>query len=184
MSDIDWLIQRLRRIIAAATTALESRLGEAGAVDAWQSTVTDAIGRYSLAAMMTGSGAEELRPDQLKAVKKAVEVQADFLDTFALEIQGAAAWQAGWNARAEMYASSIKAPYWQGKVKMLPLPAMPGDGSTQCLTNCGCAWDIQQLDGDGNYDCTWVRGKNDSCQTCIARAGRWAPLRIREGAIV
>lgn len=184
MSDLDWLIQRLRRIIAAATTALEGRISESGAVDAWQSTVTDAIGRYSLAAMMTGSGDDQLSPEQLKAVKKAVQTQATFLDAFALEIQGAAAWQAGWNARAEMYASSIKAPYWTGKVKMLPLPAMPGDGSTQCLTNCGCAWDIQQLDGEGNYDCYWRRGKNDSCQTCVGRSARWAPLRIRDGEIV
>ena len=66
---------------------------------------------------------------------------------------------------------------------MLPLPAMPGDGTSQCLTRCRCSWDITKLEGDGNYDCTWVMSDAEHCQTCRQRATDWAPLRVREGIV-
>ena len=65
----------------------------------------------------------------------------------------------------------------------LPLPAMPRDGTSQCLSNCGCAWEIAELDGDGNYDCTWQLGKTENCQTCRQRAADWSPLQIRDGRL-
>ena len=44
--------------------------------------------------------------------------------------------------------------------------------------------EIAELEGDGNYDCTWVLGKSENCQTCAQRAADWAPLQIREGRLV
>ena len=36
----------------------------------------------------------------------------------------------------------------------------------------------------GDYDAYWVRGKRDSCQTCLERAAQWSPLEIREGVLI
>ena len=63
------------------------------------------------------------------------------------------------------------------------LPAYPGDGSSECLGNCGCYWDLAQTtlgDGGEGWNCFWVRLKSDSCETCIRREREWAPLVIRD----
>jgi hypothetical protein len=46
-----------------------------------------------------------------------------------------------------------------------------------------CAWDIVQLAGDGNYDCTWQISDVEHCQICRQRALDWAPLKVREGVV-
>ena len=177
---LDRLVRRLSLLIGTATRALESNVVR---VSEWEEEISRQLARYHSAAYLAGAKADDLTPAARTAVQRDLRTQLDFLSQFAVEIQDAAEWQAGWNARAEMYAKSIKTPYWRGATQMLPLPAMPADGSNQCLTNCGCAWDVQQLDGNGNYDAYWIRGKNDSCQTCMQRAQEWAPLRIRGGEL-
>jgi hypothetical protein len=178
---LDRLIARLSLLIRTATQALEA---EPDRVEAWEQEVSAQIRRYHTAAYLAGAGSQEVSPAARRAIDAYVSTQLDFLHRFAVEIAEADDWQAGWEARAAMYAQSIKAPYWTGKVKLLPLPAMPGDGTTQCLTNCGCQWDVAPLDGVGNYDAYWRRGKNDSCQTCVQREAEWAPLEIRGGELV
>lgn len=151
-------------------------------VDAWQKQFADALRQYHTAAYLIGSGDKTLIRGPGKTwLGRHVASQIKFLNNFATEIQDQKAFRMGWNARAAMYAEGIKAPYWKGKTRMLPLPAMPADGTTQCRTNCGCSWDVQELDGDGNYDAYWRLGKAENCQTCRQRAAEWAPYRIREG---
>jgi hypothetical protein len=133
---------------------------------------------------MAGVGSDVLPPAVRSQLVAGVQAQFAFLDGFAIEIQDTDEYMAGWNARADMYAKSIKTPYWQGRTRMLPLPAMPAEG-TQCLTNCGCSWEIVTIDEEaGDYDCYWRRGKDDSCQTCIARAQNWSPLQVRGGVLL
>jgi hypothetical protein len=177
---LDRLVRRLSLLIGTATSALER---DPSQVEAWHDEVARQLRRYHLAAYLAGSGAS---PDVIAPHIISVDVskQLQFLEQFAAEIQDAAEWKAGWSARAEMYAGSIKTPYWRGVTKLLPLPAMPADGSNQCLTRCGCAWDVQQLDGDNNYDAYWRRSKSDSCQTCVQRSVEWAPLQIRDGVLL
>lgn len=177
---LPWLIRRLTRLITEATDALEARYP--GGVAAWQEELSRQLARYHAASYLAGSGATALTPAAQAAVAGDVAAQLRWLGQFALTIKSGQAWERSWNARAAMYAQSIKTPYWRGATQMLPLPAMPAQG-TQCLTNCGCAWEVQQLDGEGNYDATWVRGKDDSCQTCVERAMSWAPVRIRGGVL-
>lgn len=176
---LDRLIRRLTLLIGTATTALEQDMAQ---VKQWQEEIDRQLTRYHTAAYLAGSDAKDLSDAARRAVKADLETQLKFLSQFAVEIQDAAEWQAGWNARAEMYARSIQTPYWRGVTKLLPLPAMPGDGTSQCLTRCRCAWDVQQLDGDENYDAYWrLGGAEHHCQTCPQRAQEWAPLRIRGG---
>lgn len=175
------LTTRLRGVLSAATATLEALYPRG--VGAWEDAVGDALAQYHLAAYVAGSGEQTPRPEARTAVQRDIAGQLAYLRRFGAEIQDGATWQRGWNARAASYADAIQVPYWRGATHMLPLPAMPGEGS-QCLTHCHCQWDVQVVDADaGDYDATWVLGASEHCQTCTQRAADWAPLRIRDGRV-
>lgn len=177
---LDRLLTRFSALVSAATDALQA---DPSRVDAWHYEIARQLRRYHLAAYMSGAGTQPSAAQQ-QQLSAGIKSQLDYLAAFRDEIKAADEWKPGWGARAEMYADSIKAPWWSGKTLGYPLPAMPGDGTTQCLTRCGCAWEIQELEGDGNADAYWRRAKDDSCQTCIEREGQWSPLRIRDGELL
>lgn len=179
-SALRWLLDRLVRLIRAATSALETSYPH-GVAD-WQSEVSRQLARYHAAAILAGADVNALTKPMTVAITKDLAAQLRWLDKFGLEIQNGAEWQAGWNSRAESYANSIKIPYNRGVTKMLPLPAMPAQG-TGCYGNCGCSWEIVELEGDGNVDAYWRRSKDDSCQVCKQREQDWSPVKIREGVL-
>lgn len=175
--------RRLLALMLLDVRALMRALEKGSAtVEAWRKEFADALKKYHLASYIVGAGRQPSGPDKTW-LGKHVASQIKFLNNFATEIQDNATFRMGWNARAAMYAKGIGASYWKGQTRMLPLPAMPADGTTQCKTNCGCSWDIEELDGDGNYDCTWRLGKTENCQTCSQRARDWAPLKVRDGQL-
>jgi hypothetical protein len=173
------LLKQIRRAVEAMTDTLEA--GEI-TPDQWRDSMAETISTAYPRAYKAGAAAE---PDAAatKRLADQVAAQLTYLDGFTVEIKEGEAWQAGWNSRAEMYAEGIKVPYWQGATKVLPLPAMPAEGTT-CLTRCKCLWDVQQLDGDGNYDAYWRISASESCQTCVQRAAEWGPLKVRNGRLV
>lgn len=156
-------------------------------VSEWQDELELQFARWHAAAYLAGGGT--LDDAGAGQVIDFVARQLQFLDNFAIEIQDADEWRRGWNARLDQYARSVTVSYRAGESaaraggSILALPAMPAEG-TICGTNCGCEWRIDAVNADdGDYNCTWVRGKDDSCATCLARAAAWAPLRIRNGEL-
>lgn len=177
-----------RRLIALALLDVRKlmRALETGAqgVAEWGRAFDAALARYHTAALLIGQGNRTLTDAGRTYLGKTVGSQIDYRKKWAMEIQDEAAFKLGWNARAALYAQGIGQSYWKGATKMLPLPAMPRDGTSQCLGNCTCSWEITELDGDGNYDCTWKLGATERhCQTCPQRATDWAPLKIRDGRL-
>jgi hypothetical protein len=84
------------------------------------------------------------------------------------------------NARLKMYVNSSNEALWRGYTNELPkMPAYPGDGSTQCLTNCQCTWEIVPV--EGGFNCYWRLGPAEHCDDCVQRAGEWNPLFIPYG---
>lgn len=82
-------------------------------------------------------------------------------------------------ARAQMYFNGSSQAYERGKSNSLGMPrfpAYPGDGSTQCLTNCGCHWDVTET--EEAWLCVWTLGPHEHCPDCVRRAGEWNPYRI------
>lgn len=181
MPSLDRLIGRLSSLIGAATSALERDMAQA---DRWYDEVARQLRRYTSAAYLSGSGTADLNVEEHKLIAQYVATQLDFLSAFRDEIKAADEWSNVWNSRALMYADSIKAPWWAGNTRGYPLPAMPGDGTTQCLTRCRCVWRVDELEGDGNADAYWVVSAGETCQTCVERAAQWAPLRIRDGVLL
>lgn len=187
MTSITLLIDRLTHLITLSTNTLASNLkpmtSNRDLVQRWYDQVASQLARYAAAAFMTGNGTTEITNEEKHLITGDLAAQLDYLRHFADVIeQSEGDFQAGWKSRAQSYARSIKVPYWRGATKMLPLPAMPGQGS-QCLTQCKCSWDIQQLEGDNNYDCYWRMGAAEHCQTCVTRAQEWAPFKIRNGEV-
>lgn len=181
MPSLDRLIARLSSLIGAATDALERDPSQA---DRWYDEVARQLRRYTLAAYVSGTSGQPPTDAGRGVVQGYTQTQLDFLAAFRDEIKAAGAWQNSWSSRAQMYADSIKAPWWAGNTRDWPLPAMPGDGTTQCLTRCRCSWRVDELDGDGNADAYWVVSDGERCQTCIERGAQWGPLQIRGGELL
>lgn len=164
------------------------KLGYFGAMQFMEEMI-DLIGRYSIAAYMTGARSGELSDIDTENIKGFVKAQIGFLDGFVAVIQDNKKFMEGWEARAESYARGIIAPYWKGKTKILPLPIMPSQ-SCACGGRCACAWDIVPLDeNNGDYDATWTLNatrivKFEHCQDCLERASQWRPLQIRGGVLI
>lgn len=177
---LQWLLDRLTKLVRAATDALEAEYPQG--VAAWQQEISRQLARYTAASYMAGAGVHVLTPDARAQVLSDLATQLKYLSKFGIEIQDGAEWQNGWNSRAELYAKSIKTPFYRGVTRMYPLPAMPAQG-TGCYSNCGCAWEIDELPGDGNADAYWRRSKDDSCQVCVQRERDWSPVRIRGGVL-
>lgn len=178
---LERLIARFVSLIGAATDTLESDMS---VVDDWYDEIARQMRRYTLASYIAGNGGRAPTPESDKLIADQIKSQLDYLKAFRDEIKGSDEWKPAWGPRAQMYGQSIKAPYWSAVTRGYPLPAMPGDGTTQCLTNCGCAWQIDELEGEGNADAYWRRNKDDSCQTCVERERQWSPLRIRDGVLL
>ncbi len=106
-----------------------------------------------------------------------LKIQYTFLERMAADMGGSAISPAQMIARAQMYVSSATQAFEQGKsaaMGMPDLPAYPGDGSTQCLSNCKCSWHI--VDGGDHGEATWTLGAAEHCPDCSDRAASWAPL--------
>lgn len=186
--NLDGLPRALRWLIGSLVDALGSLFGDTQAgrltVNQWYSLVQEKIAEYHLASFMAGNQSEIVPDKAWNGLVDQVNAQLEYLTGFKAEIQAAPEFAAGWQTRAESYAGAIKQPYWTGKTKVLPLPAMPAQG-TQCMSNCGCSWDVKTIDeAKGDYDAYWRRSKDDSCQTCLEREAQWSPVQIRDGVLL
>jgi hypothetical protein len=155
----------------------------------WYNAFRALIIRYLQAAFMAGQNNTYIGETEAGYIYEYVKTQVDFLNNFRLVIGSADEWNAQWEQRAESYARGVVSPYWKGRTKMLPLPAMPGDMSTDCGQRCACLWDIRVIDEKaGDYDCYWKLNASrvivtEHCQDCETRAVSWNPLRIRGGEL-
>ena len=105
--------------------------------------------------------------------------QYGYMNRFGEDLKAGKLTEGQAKARAEMYFKSARQAYERGResgLGMPPLPAHPGDGSTVCLSNCQCHWDIR--DTEEEWLATWTLGAAEHCPDCVQRANDWAPLRL------
>lgn len=135
-------------------------------------------------------GVGEMTAEDWAAVESLSEAQYDyFLGSLATFVAGTIT-ALTFGARMRMYASSANLAYNQGMgqrfglISFTRLPAYPCDGTTPCLTNCGCFWIFESgRSADGSIAIVrayWRRGKTDSCTTCIDREAAWNPYFLTE----
>ena len=108
-----------------------------------------------------------------------IKEQYGYLNPFLAQIERGELSQAQINARLKMYINSASEAFWRGFASDIPidLPAYPGDGSSRCLVNCQCTWDIQPV--ENGYNCYWRLGAAEHCEDCLQRASEWNPYKIR-----
>jgi hypothetical protein len=174
------LIERLYARVDMLTNDLETGTMEP---TAWRDSMAAVLAQGHTAAYMAGAGTTELEQSDQRRLMQDLRAQLGFLDNFTVEIQAADEFQKGWNARARMYADAVGMSHYRGQFRMWALPAVPRDGSTQCLSRCNCSWEIVELEGEGNADAYWRLGPSESCQTCVERAAQWSPLKFRGGEL-
>mgnify|MGYP000866481416 CR=1 FL=1 len=109
-----------------------------------------------------------------------VKDQYNFLRGFVNQIAEGRLSQKQIESRMAMYINSANEALWKALTRDygFSLPAYPGDGSTSCLTNCRCTWNITKVP-DG-YDCYWILGDAEHCDECRERAVTWSPWKYPE----
>jgi hypothetical protein len=83
----------------------------------------------------------------------------------------------GIQRRLAMYMNSARQAYTRAELEARGIPAlpiMPGQGKTQCLTNCKCTL---QMKKEGNlWHIFWKLGKAEHCPDCDNLSRQWNPL--------
>lgn len=156
-------------------------------LETWQAEMHALLARYHLSAYMLGEGTPNLSPDDWEIIENYYQTQTQFLDAFVIEMFTAGVILAAWQARAVMYAGAITAPYWDANTKGLFLPAYPGDGSSECLSNDRCQLSVKTLnEQSGDYDVFWILDTSimDHCPTCRERSRSWSPLLVRNSIVI
>ncbi len=139
---------------------------------------------------MRGAGTRELTAAQREQIARRVAVQLEFLGEFRRSLgeqiatlrtpEQRAADLAAWQRRARMYADGTQVSWWLGRTDGLDLPAFPKDGGTACLSNCGCYWEIDEVDSKrGHYDCYWRLGDKEHCEDCMSLEKQYSPFKVR-----
>lgn len=166
-----------------------------GALDTWQRDMTRAITRGHTAATLAGIAErlnipldpaliseKRLSRAERQEIKDAVARQVEYLQGFVEDVRNEELSEKQIRVRADSYSGAVRETYSAARWLGIPLPFHPTQGS-ECLVNCRCRWDIEKLDGDGNYDARWILGATEQhCGTCPSRASS-SPYRIRDGRL-
>lgn len=149
----------------------------------WEQVMRDELkGEYIRQYILGKGGLEQMTQADWGSIGGMLGDQYRYLDGFAQQIADGTLTEAQIAARSEMYFASSTEAYERAHARAMgapELPAYPGDGTSECMTNCRCAWDLNEVE-PGVWECTWqIDAAAESCGTCIERSRDWAPLVIR-----
>lgn len=111
-------------------------------------------------------------------IRQAIAKQFGYLDAFVQAVQDGSLSPAQIAARAELYGGATRATYYGARWAEWELPFLPGDGATECKSNCRCASEVEDLgDGTGLYH-YHLGATERHCTTCPERAAG-SPYTVR-----
>jgi len=162
--------------------------GRLSATD-WQRLMRSELKTEYIREYMLGRGG---RPQMTSAdwgsIGGSLAEQYRYLIGFTAQIAAGALTAGQIKMRSAMYINSAREAFFRGLSRAfgIPngrLPAQPGDGSTECLTNCKCSWTIEPIYDEAGaiirWDCYWKYGETeDHCDTCRQREAAWSPYVI------
>lgn len=116
-----------------------------------------------------------------------LRVQYQYLHNYAVQIQqNALGALSGMNKpwsekyllnRSRMYGGAARASFYRGMAMGL-LPQVPGDGQTQCLTNCQCELRFEEGDQPGLLLVYWELRPAEHCDDCVLMSQQWNPYEL------
>ena len=185
---------RIQAIYNARAEALNEQLA-AGSIslDTWERSLRDEIkfGHVSTYSAGRSGSWSSISFAEWGRLGQRIRRQYQFLKGFAADIR--AKGDEGFtveylNNRASLYADNMRESLEAGIARdrgLDPgvLPAMPGDGSTKCLTRCKCRWRIRAA-GRDRWLVSWILGRADHCSTCNDRSEDWVNLEVYRGSVV
>lgn len=80
-------------------------------------------------------------------------------------------------ARSKLYGGNARASFYRGMAMGL-LPQVPGDGQTQCLTNCKCTLRFEEGEQPGLLLVFWELNPAEHCDDCISLSQQWNPYDL------
>jgi len=152
-----------------------------------------------ISAYMAGRGGQwnEVGPVEWGRLGAVIKRQYNFIRGFASDIQTKVPpmSRAQILQRIGYYSAAATEAFERGVAAQIGmnasiLPAVPGDGTSICRTNCRCRWSIRVLSQNrGDFNVSWRLGAAEHCTTCRQRArhrtrGGWQQLRIRVGLMI
>lgn len=123
---------------------------------------------YAAIKERTGIMPKGLSRAERNDLKARVAEQITYYDRFAEQAGDMS--EAAVAARAQMYAGAVRGTYYGARYP--GLNQYPGDGNTQCLTNCLCSLDERD---DGIH---WVLDGGEHCDDCETMAAG-GPYNVR-----
>ncbi len=184
------------RATAAAEMVADGRLTTAD----WQTWMRAEIKREYIRQYILGKGGlSTMNNKDWSSIGGMLREQYKYLDKFAAEVAAGGLAQGEIAARSRMYLNSSTESFWRATERatgMPPLPCYPGDGSSLCLTNDRCYWDIKPIGKAGSvtgWRCFWKLTPADHCTSdalvkgragemiphgCLQRAALWNPLTL------
>jgi hypothetical protein len=105
--------------------------------------------------------------------------QYAYMNNFAREIANGQLTEKQIAARMQLYFNSATQAYERGKSVAAGIPQMPqypGDGRTQCRTNCKCTWEY--VETESAWECYWRLHEAEHCPDCVQNSITWNPLVI------
>lgn len=158
-------------------------------IDAWQVAMRGEILQLHRSALIIARGGEwgAITQSEWGRLGGHIRWQYDYLYKYAQQIQqGAMAELAGvgkfpsekylaW--RSKLYGGNARASFYRGLAMGL-LPQVPGDGQTQCLTNCRCELRFEEGDQPGLLLVYWELRPAEHCDDCVALSQEWSPYEL------
>ena len=170
----EWIAVSKQRVNAMAEQLSSGRM----TVQEWTYAMRREIRVNHINEYMLGHGGRStMTQADWGRVGNKVRDQYAYLDNFSRQIAAGNYSEAQIAARARMYVEASSAAYEHGRAKAFgvpDLPAYPGDGSTQCLSNCKCSWRFRETDTE--WLCYWTLGQAEHCDDCVQRSRDWNPL--------
>lgn len=127
-------------------------------------------------------GIRALNDDDLDVIGAHVAGQQGYLAGFRADVELGDLSEAQILARTDLYANYGQAAYESGWAVNYgiegDLPQVPGDGQTQCGSNCLCT--LQMEEHSDGIDVYWILDDpvSGSCDDCIRLSEQWNPLTV------
>lgn len=158
-------------------------------VDAWQLAMREEIKALHTNALVISYGGEwnAVPFTEWGRLGGNLRIQYQYLNRYAQQVQSSAlnALSGGkfysekyleWRSR--LYGGNARASFYRGLAQGL-LPQVPGDGQTQCGSNCKCELVFEEGEEPGLLLVYWVIDPGaENCPDCQILASEWAPYEL------
>jgi hypothetical protein len=127
-------------------------------------------------------GRDRMTPSDWGAIGRRLQPQYEMLDNITARIAEGEFSEGQIKVIQQDFIDSARQVYERSKavsqdVPVSQLPAMPGDGSTECVSGCKCSWHFEFTETE--ILAYWgLEPGAKHCSTCLGRAQLWNPYRI------